>query len=260
MDYKQHINITYTLLCREDTKIEELEKLSKTFRKKILEQYEEKKYKVVKMTIGIHQNASRNHIHIGHVLYIGDKKLAHWDKHLRTHILLLDNSIKEKIDIKISYKDNIEELDVHNVLAYPLKEYKTDLEIRYIEQFIGLEQKEINHLRDYAHQIYLTKLYDNKTKEDKKIIEEENSDSKYKYLDNELEISDLLRKIHFREKQPEQKLKQVLGLLLKYEKLQHLEKNKKVFRTNCLLDITISYLYFRELISEDEIISYKFRI
>ena len=260
MDYLQHINITYTILAREDTTIEELEKISLNFRKKILEQYEEKKYKVVKMTIGLHKNASRNHIHIGHTLFVGDKKLAHWDKHLRTFPLLQDKLNKDKIDIKISYKDNIEEIDIRNVLAYPLKEYKTNEDIKYLGDFIGLTEKEIFNLRDYAHQIYLVKSYDKKTQDEKKIIEEENTDNKYKYIDNELQLENIIHKIHFREKPIEIKIKQILGILFKYEKLQHLEKNKKVFRVNCMMDLAISYLYFKDLGSEEEIIGFKFRI
>lgn len=212
------------------------------------------------MTIGIHKNASCPHIHLGHVLYVGLKQLAHWDKHLRGLINLDKNTFNDKIDIKISYKDKVGAVDIQNVLAYPLKEYETETEIKYIEQFIGLTQKEIYNLRDYANQIYKRKLYENKKSEDKKIIEEENTDSKYKYLDTELQIDNHLTKIRFKENPITLKLKQVLIKLLNYEKLQHIEKNKRVFRSNCMLDLAISYLYFRELANEEEIIEYKFRL
>ena len=75
--------VTYTLLAKDGTDEETLGKIVIKFKNKILEQYVEKKYIVEKLTMGLHQNANRLHWHMGHLVEIGEKKIIHWDKHLR---------------------------------------------------------------------------------------------------------------------------------------------------------------------------------
>ena len=250
--------VTYTLLAKDGTDEETLGKIVIKFKNKILEQYVEKKYIVEKLTMGLHQNANRLHWHMGHLVEIGEKKIIHWDKHLRGLITLadFDNSIKEKIDIKITFNDKVGSDDILNVLAYPLKEYTIYSEIREIKQFIGLEEKELEAKRDYAHQIYLTAKYERKCKEEKKIIREDSLTSKWQFLDEELKIECLGNKLLFKERTIESKIREVYKILLRYEKLQNKENDKKSFRINCVRDNAISYCYLRGLASEDEISDY----
>lgn len=254
--------VTYTLLTKNEIIEETLGKIAINFKNKIFAQYVEKKYQVVKMTMGLHKKANRLHYHIGHLVDIGEKNIIHWDKHLRGLIALADsdNSIKEKIDIKISFNNTVEENDITNVLAYPLKEYTSIDEVLHIQDFINLTKNDIESMRQYANGIYKQKCYEKQCKEKKKMETEDNLTSKWKFLDEQLKIEyqeDFMSLKHLEYKW---KLTKILHLLLDYETLQHQENDKKLFRVSTLNDVAISYLFYKKLLSNDEIIKYKFNL
>ncbi|WP_445775508.1 hypothetical protein, partial [Shewanella sp.] len=117
-----------------------------------------------------------------------------------------------------------------------------------------------------ASSIYDKILYEKKQKDEKKLILEDTTESKYAYLDKELfGISDydndtIYAVSEFKVKNIEKKLKAVCKTLMKYQKIQYYEQNKKCFKIGAIMDLAISYLYFRELTDEDELLDYKFKL
>jgi hypothetical protein len=257
------IAVTITVLDKKDDE----EALIETTKKLILAlpkyfQTEKINYLIEMLTFGIHKNAKRKHTHIGFIFETNnDKIIKCWNKKIGD---MIDKVFRDKYDIKISFNDNVEDKDIRNVLAYPLKEYEKNNQILDRQRFMNISEEYLEELRKFANTEYQNVKYKREQEAKRAMIEEESVAHKYEYLDEQLKkysyLEDITQYQTFKASSIENKLKTIISHLLKYQMLQHKENNKLTFKTNCLMDLAISYLYFRHLISENEIMEYKFRL
>lgn len=220
-------------------------------------------YKIEKMIIGKHTNSSRPHYHIA-------VKISYTSKQLKCFNRKLTQELKQKdLDFKISFYHNDDpKYDEEKPFMYPLKEVDNTAEnkILYDQYAINISKEEYQRYTITSQGIYNEILYKKKSKEEQEIIKKDTTDSKYKYLDKELlgienyDNDTIYPVISIMNENYEKKVKVVCTYLLKYQKIQYLENNKKCFKIGALQDLALSYLYFRNLISEEEIIYNKIRI
>jgi hypothetical protein len=114
-----------------------------------------------KMSIGIHKNATRPHVHFG---------LTKIEKPNVKHLRLYYNrkGLKDiHPDIKLSPHENVTEEDCKKCLAYPLKEYEKFEDIKYRE-YISIDDQELEGYRVFAHGVYRVAKYIQNNKEEKK--------------------------------------------------------------------------------------------
>ena len=143
------MNITLTMFSNENEKIE------------TMYQWIKENIKYEKMSIGIHKNATRPHVHYG---------LTKIEKPNVKHLRLYYNKkgLKEvHPDIKLSVHENANEEDCKKCLGYPLKEYEKIEDIKY-RQYINIDDQELEGYRVFAHGVYRAANYIKNNKEEKK--------------------------------------------------------------------------------------------
>lgn len=250
--------VTYTLLPKIDLTDEELldigdrliQSLPNYYNRLNVKGLKDIKYDIVCLTIGLHCDASRHHIHIGHLLETNnDKEIIHWDKTLRPLLLPFINSFKTKIDLKISFNNKVEETDILSVLAYPLKEYRSFNEIYLTKQFIGLTDKQIEEYRIFAHSKWLG-VKQGKVKKDKdKRNTEETLENKWLWLDDAI----VNKSLEFYGLNTDSKLRFIMCSLLHYHKDQYEQNAKRSFRISGIKETAMNYLYLKQIIDENDI-------
>lgn len=223
------------------------------------------KYKIEKLIIGKHSKAKREHYHLAVLVSYSNKPLIHLNRRLTPLI----NTNGRKVDFKISFYHNDDpKYDEQKPFMYPLKESQNQEENKtlYDKYHYNILLSEFNHYSVTAIGIYDKMCYDLERKQKQQQQEEETTENKYKYLDNELfNIQDYDKDTiyptgEFRSYNIEKKLKMVCKSLLRYQRILHHERHKKVFKITSIMDLAISYLYFRDLVSEDELLEWKYRI
>ena len=226
----------------------------------------ELKYNIEKMIIGKHDNATRSHYHIGTIVtYQSKTYIKHFHRKLREQ-LTQKKATDVLGDFKISFRHQTdEEYNEANVLQYPLKEKDNDHENKrlYDAYSKGITEEEFKSYTITSQAIYNQAKYEKEQKEKKDILKKSNADTKYEYLDQSLgiianEISPTF--ITLREQTLEEKIKKCLIICLKFEKHQHELNQKKVFKISSHMDLVLSYLYFRNLTTEEELIYQKFKM
>ena len=250
--------ITYTLLPKCDLQDEELLDIADVFIQSLPNYYnrlnvkglKDIKYDIVCLTTGLHKDASRHHIHVGHLLETNsDKEIIHWDKTLRPLLQPFINSFKTKIDLKISFNSKVEETDILAVLAYPLKEYRSFNDILLKNRFIGLTDKQTEDYRIFAHSKWLEVKQGKDKKEKDKRSTEETLENKWKWIDDVI----LDRRLEFYGMIVEDKLRFIMHNLLLYHKDQYVTNQKRSFRVACIKETALNYLYLKQIISENDV-------
>lgn len=220
-------------------------------------------YKIDKQIVGFHSNAKREHYHIAVKISYSKSPVKHLNRKL-TPLLNEPN-----LDYIISFYHNDDpKYDEKKPFMYPLKESQNQVQnkILYTKYAINISEEEFASNSITASAIYDKALYEKKAKIEKKMILEDTTESKYQYLDKEIfSITDydndtIYAVGDFKCQKIEKKLKVVCKTLMKYQKIQYLEQSKKCFRIGSIMDLAISYLYFRELTTEDELLGYKFNL
>ena len=249
--------ITYTLLPKIELVQEELvdiadrlvQSLPIYYKRIDKKGYKDINYDIVCLTVGLHLDASRPHIHIGHLINTNsDKEIKNWDKSLRPLLLEFINIYKEKIDIKISFNSKVEETDRMAVLAYPLKEYKKYNDIILRKQFINLSDQEIEDLRVFAHKKWLEVLHGKQKKAKDKQAKEDSLENKWLYLDEKIQIHQ-----EFYTRNADDKLRMIMMWLLHYQKQQYEDKQVRSFRISGFKETALNYLYLKQIISENDV-------
>lgn len=221
------------------------------------------KYKIEKQIVGKHSNAKRVHYHIA--VKISYSKLP--VKHLNRQLTPLLN--EKNLDYKISFYHNDDpKYDEQKPFMYPLKESENTAEnkILFSKYATNISYDDYHSYTLTAISIYDKILYEKKQKDEKKLILEDTTESKYAFLDKELFSIDnydndtIYAVGDFKSQIIQIKLKRVCSTLLKYQKIQYLEQNKKCFKIGAIMDLAISYLYFRNLCTEDELLGYKLNL
>lgn len=220
-------------------------------------------YKIERRIVGLHSNAKREHYHIA----VKISYLKNPVKHLNRKLTPLLN--EKDLDYKISFYHNDDsKYDEEKPFMYPLKESqnKTQNKALYTKYAVNIPEETFSSYTITACAIYDKVQYDKLQKDEKKQILEDTTESKYSFLDKELfnilnyDNDTIYAVSEFRSQNIEKKLKSVCKTLMKYQKIQYLEQNKKCFKIGAIMDLAISYLYFRELTDEDELLDYKFKL
>lgn len=208
-------------------------------------------YTVKRSTYGVHRNASRYHIHYHTINIIPEDKkiykiLNAKIKTLKTKITL---SYAEYIlpEIKISYHY---EYDENAILGYPLKEYennkimKSDINIQYL---VNVTDIHLEELRSQANKIYVNSQKEHEKKELQKMEKTQQKKDLYKYLDTVVIVDEI----------PEGygNIEHIMRFTIK-QMLKFYKENLKNFSIHQLKNVAINYLYYKNKITEKNIIDY----
>lgn len=223
------------------------------------------KYNIDKIIVGKHSNAKREHYHLAFLVSYSTSSL----KHLNRKLTPLINNKDRNVDFKISFYHNDDpKYDEIKPFMYPLKESqnKEQNKTLFSKYSYNILLSEFEQWSITAIGIYDKICYDLNQKKEQQLQKEDTTKSKYKYIDKELfnildYDSDTIYPLgDFMSKNIEQKLKEICKILLRYQKLQFQTSDKLVFKITSIMDLAISYLYFRNLVTEDELIEYKYKI
>lgn len=211
------------------------------------------KYQIEKHTMGIHRESKNLHAHITYVCQVNNGK--HYkilnDKIKRSKF----NKLPEKTNITFKY-DNEEKYDEFKALAYNLKEYShyNDMSsdyTKYHEEITAEVKQELEELRKHGNnQFCIAK----KHKEEKEKDNNEKKDLKknmYSYIDHRIDLD---------QKQFTQELD--IGAIsqevrwIAYHILKFYKDNNKSFSIAHLKNQALNYLYNKDYITEEQILSY----
>lgn len=218
---------------------------------------EELGYDICCKTYGIHRNAERLHLHY-HTINNIKKNKKFKDKGLASKIKRCkkyneytlphkDFKIPE-VNISTTYDDHIE-WDYKKILAYPLKEYATNVEmIKEVDInkcMLGHNHNpfQLEQLRKYANSLYeaANKAYQKKEKKKTK------KEDLYTHLDSVIITTNI----------PDSNGE--MDVLMRYtikQILLYYKENQKNFSIHQLKNQAVNYLYFKEIINENQICNY----
>jgi len=219
--------------------------------------YKDKNYKLVYQSVGLNVNATRRHHHINTLVETEQKDIKNWDTRILPDIKDWKDKNKQKVDVYLSiWKTEDPKFELRRLIGYPLKEYEHFNQITLIEWFVGLTHEEIEQYRKTSNEIYQKAKYEYLKNKEKKLIEEETVDNKYEYITKTLDISTsdrIMERDRFKNMDIRTKINCVKTILLKYQKLQYHQNNKKNFKLSAIKELATSYIYLMDLASEDEI-------
>ena len=203
------------------------------------------KGKVTHVISGRHCQSANGHIHwhINIILKFEEGKYKKYkDLGSKIHRLKIDipKEYKEifpkKYQVKFYYEDNPDYNE--QCMGYPLKEYAHITDVPLMLQQ-GYGDEEIEELRKRAHSIWLPKFQEHQQKKEEEIKLKD-------YLDDHVNVDE--------DSPPGYKIRQVIRKILFYRKLQHKQGTTKSVQLTRLKDQAVSYLYFKNLITESDII------
>lgn len=247
---KTQVAINYTVYLGEST-WEELEEFISVRHNDIIK---ELGYDLCCNTYGIHRNAERLHLHYHtindikeHKIFKG-KGLVSKIKRLKVYqeYTLPNKEFKiPEVKISINYSDDLE-WDTTKILAYPLKEYDRNIVMMKevnIEKCKNISENELEEYRKYANRLYERANKEYQKKEKKKSKKED----LYSHLDSVIITSNI----------PE--ISGEMDALMRYtikHILMYYKENCKNFSIHQLKNQAVNYLYFKEIITENQICNY----
>jgi hypothetical protein len=226
---------------------------------------DELKYEKLKVVYGKHRQSKRAHTHMTCILETnGSKTYKGLDSKVRRSagfntsktqdLLELFQSTDYKISVRTALDKGFNEM---LGLGYPLKEYDNDGELEkdirrsrhqsegggMFDLAYGVTDKEVYELRKEANDSYqIAKAY--RAKQEEQELKGKNQKlSLYAYLDTQINIFECNEHVDY-------KLRLVIKEILLYYK-----KENKSFRLNGLKDMAINYLYQKDLVESDDIIT-----
>lgn len=205
------------------------------------------KYRLVHVISGRHckSNTGKVHWHINMIIETDEKdarKYKDFGSKFRRLKINVPKEYKELFpeNYKIKYYYDSSPVYDESCMGYPLKEYSDFTEIPLKLQY-GYTDDEIENLRQKAHKIWVKKYteYEAKQKEEQQLQEYLDDNV---YFDNFVEINPLI------------KIRQVIRQILLYRKIQNRKGQIKSIQLTRLRDQATSYLYFKNLITEADIL------
>lgn len=205
------------------------------------------KCKLVHVISGRHSksNSGKVHWHINMIIETEEKEARKYKDFGSKFRRLKINIPKEYKDLfpenyKIKYYyDSSPDYD-ESCMGYPLKEYCDFTEIPLMLQY-GYTDDELEKLRQKAHKIWIKKFKEYEAKKKEELSLQEYLDDNVKF-DNEVELNPLT------------KIRKVIRQILFYRKLQNQRGETKSIQLTRLRDQATSYLYFKNLITESDIL------
>jgi len=173
------LNLTFTLLSNnqdEEALLAETVKLNELINK----QFKEKTLEVVKSVAGVHKNAARLHSHSGvQVKYDAKDEVKFWNK----KVISIVGYKSPDFDLKISvWRESDAGFDAQCLLGYPLKEMENLDNWPFLEISKGVGKAEIEEMRHWAHQLYLTATKERERNEERKKVEDNEGEQIAAYL------------------------------------------------------------------------------
>lgn len=251
--YKMKVVINYTIYlgeCKIEDYVTYIEQRHKEITKEL-------GYDICCNTYGIHRNAERLHIHYHTIneFIVTEKKKIYKDKGLiskikrlktyEIHTLPYKEFVIPEVKLSVNYEDALD-YDEKKVLAYPLKEYDTNEDMgKEVEEerCKGIGVKRLDDLRKYANSLYVKSKKQYEKQEKKKT----NKDDLYSYLDKVVIKSNLYEL----EQDIQSLVRYVVKMMLMYYK-----ENCKNFSIHQLKNQAVNYLYFSDVINENQICNY----
>lgn len=213
----------------------------------------ELEYELLYSVCGIHRNAKRIHIHYHTINKIPEdtKKYKALNAKLKSlnsynYIIPYKNFKVPPVNITFKYSDE-EKYDINKVLMYPLKEYENNqiMNDEVITFRVGKDQLE--KLRREAHLMYSESIKDELLKKAKQMERTQQKKDLYSYLDININLNEIPEGYGNIEYIAKYTIKRVL---------QYYKNNNKNFSIHQLKNTAINYLYFKDKISEQNIIDY----
>lgn len=242
----KEVAVNYTVYIKDMKEVEEYVKYIKIYHYEAMEQLD---YTIKRVSYGIHRNASRYHIHYHSINVIPDnvkiyKILNAKIKSLKINSLFPYQEFTPP-EIKMSYHYEFVEEDV---LMYPLKEYENnkimnlDINIEYIYNITDIH---LEDLRAEANKRYQKAMKEHEKKELMKMEKTQHKKDLYSYLDKIIYYAEI----------PEGSVNSVVVYTIK-NVLKYYKENKKNFSIHQLKNVAVNYLYFKDIITELNIIEY----
>jgi len=244
----EEVAVNYTVYIKDMKEIEEYVKYVMNYHYEAMEQLD---YVIKRTTYGIHRNASRYHIHYHSINVIPENVKKY--KILNAKIKSLKiNSLFPYADftlpeMKMSYHY---EFDEAAILMYPLKEYENnkimnlDINIQYLYNITDIHLEE---LRAEANKRYQKAQKEHEKKELMKMEKTQQKKDLYKYLDAVIKVDEI----------PEGygNIENIMRFTIK-QMLKYYKENLKNFSIHQLKNVAINYLYYKNKITELNIIEY----
>lgn len=210
----------------------------------------ELKYQTIKSVYGFHRNAERFHLHYHTVNQIpeGEKQYKILNdkikrlKSYKSHTLPYKDFVIPEVKISFNY-ETADDYNEEKSLSYPLKEYGDEAEmIKEVshENCMSIGSKQLEQHRAFANKIYKQSLKEYEKKEKKKTQKED----LYGHLDRVIHIQNIPD--YYGE----------IQIIVKYtvkQMLMYYKMEQKPFSVHQLKNGAINYLYFREIITEEQI-------
>ena len=242
------VAVNYTVYIEDCSEIDECVSYVKNYHYEAMEQLG---YIVEKATYGIHRNAKRFHFHYHSINVIPEnvkiyKILNAKIKSLKINSLFPHKDFKIP-EMKMSYHY---EFDEHAILMYPLKEYENNKNMKSdinIEHLCGITDDYLEKLRSEANKRYQETQKEHEKKELMKMEKTQQKKDLYKYLDTVILTEEI----------PEGygNIEHIMRFTIK-QMLKYYKENLKNFSIHQLKNVAINYLYYKNIITENNIISY----
>lgn len=242
------LNITFTLLSNDKTEealVAETVKLNELINKG----FKEKSLDVVKSVAGVHKNAARLHSHSGvQVKYDVKDEVKFWNK----KIIAIVGYKSPDFDLKISvWRESDAGFDAQCLLGYPLKEMENLENWPFLEISKGVCKEEIEEMRHWAHQLYLTATKERERNEERKKVEDNEGEQIAAYLKENMQPRKLgyqITGMTFT-----QKMLKTKELIFAFYKKRYEETGRRNFKVLSVRDRAAQFLLYEGHISAFEL-------
>ena len=243
--------IIFTITQGEDQNQEALLELSTEYIEYVKLVSEKEKWKVSRLGVGIHKNASRLHTHIAIIVDIPDEQnVKFWNKKLQS-LFKLENPNYECR--RTLWKSDNPKYNEECAITYLFKEYESDDEIVLKEKFIGIDAEEMSRLRDIGNTEYKKSVAEHERTALRKKQEEDENENIVQFIKDF--TSPKNRKTNteygqFEFVQFKQKYLIVKIAILEYYQQRYEQTGKRSFKAYSIRDKAISYLTTENLCSK----------
>jgi len=242
------LNLTFTLLSNNLDQVA-LEAETVKLNELINKQFKEKSLEVVKSVAGVHKNAARLHSHSGvQVKYDAKDEVKFWNK----KIISIVGYKSPDFDLKISvWRESDAGFDAQCLLGYPLKEMENLENWPFLEISKGVGKPEIEEMRHWAHQLYLTATKERERNEERKKVEDNEGEQIAAYLKDKMQPRKLgyqITGLTF-----SQKMLKTKELIFEFYKKRYEETGRRNFKVLSVRDRAAQFLLYEGHISAFEL-------
>lgn len=246
--------IIFTITQGEDQNEEALIALNTEYIDYIKSVVEKEKWKLDKLGVGIHHNATRLHTHIAIIVDIPDEQnVKFWNKKMQS-LFKMDNPNYECR--RTMWKKDNPKYNEEMAITYLFKEYESDEEIILKDKFIGIDAEEMTRLRIIGNDEYKKSLAEHERTALRKQAEEDENENIVQFIRDFTHQKN--RKFNteygqFLTMGFKQKYVCVKIAILEYYQNRYEQTGKRGFKAYSIRDKAIAYLTTENLCSKMEI-------